>query len=140
MRRTFFAAVVLAIAVAPAAAQQSPELPAKTEQPAPYFYKQKGPGRNNSYVERYEEDWSYLRNPTLSADPFDPLKFIPLDPNGDSYLTLNGETRFRYDNTDHKNFGIAPSATPASGGKGPVFTVPTGISSNQLYKERYALG
>ena len=25
-------------------------------------------------------------------------------PTGDAYLTLNGEVRFRYDNTDHKNF------------------------------------
>src|SRR5215470_15054826 len=138
MTRTFFAAVALAVAAVPAVAQQSPELPAKTNQPAPYFYKQKGPGRDNSYVERYEEDWSYLRDPTLSTDPFDRLKFIPLYPDDDLYLTLNGEARFRYDNTDHKNFGIAPAATPATGSKGPVFTLPTGISSNQLYKERYA--
>ncbi len=140
MTRAFWGAVVLAMVAAPAAAQQSPELPAKTNQPAPYFYKQKGPGRGNSYVERYEEDWSYLRDPTLSADPFDRLKFLPFDADGDSYLTLNGETRFRYDNTDRKNFGVAPAATPATGRKGPVFTLPTGISSNELYKERYELG
>ena len=35
---------------------------------------------------------------------------VPAD--GDIYLTLNGETRFRYDNTSWKNFDIAPSATP----------------------------
>jgi hypothetical protein len=140
MKRAFLGAVALAVTAAPALAQQSPELPARTNQPAPYFYKQKGPGRDNSYVERYEEDWSYLRDSTLPTDPFDPLKFIPLDPDGDIYLTLNGEARFRYDNTDHKNFGIAPSATPSTRGKGPVFTLPTGISSNELYKQRYALG
>lgn len=140
MTRTLLGAAAIALAAVPAAAQQSPELPAKTAQALPYFHKQKGPGRNNSYVERYEEDWSYLRDPALSNDPFDRLKFIPLAPDGDSYLTLNGETRFRYDNTDHKNFGIAPSATPATGSRGPAFTRATGISSNQLYKERYATG
>jgi hypothetical protein len=143
MRCTFFAAALLATAAiaGPAVAQESPELPANTGQPAPFFYKGKGPGRDNSYVERYEEDWSYLRDPTLSTDPwFDPLKYIPLDPSGDTYLTLNGEIRFRYDNTDHKSFAIAPSATPGVGGKGPSFTPATGVSSNQLYKQRYELG
>ena len=145
MRRTFIAAVLLAGAAIAlpglAFAQASPELPANTGQPPPFFYKGKGPGRGNSYVERYEEDWSYLRDPTLSTDPwFDPLKFTPLDPSGDVYLTLNGEIRFRYDNTDHKNFDIAPSATPRIAGKGPAFTPATGDSSNQLYKERYELG
>jgi Alginate export len=145
MKRTFLAAALLVIAALAfpglAQAQESPELPANTGQPTPFFYKGKGPGRDNSYVERYEEDWSYLRDPALSTDPwFDPLKYIPLDPSGDIYLTLNGEIRFRYDNTDHKNFAIAPSATPGVAGKGPAFTPATGVSSNQLYKERYELG
>ncbi len=145
MRRSFFGAAAV-LCAGSAAAQESPELPSNTvtagaPRAAPQFYKGKGPGRGNSYVERYEEDYSYLRDPALSTDPwFDPLKYIPLDPAGDIYLTLNGEIRFRYDNTDHKNFGIAPSATPGSGAKGPVFTPAAGISSNQLYKQRYALG
>jgi hypothetical protein len=143
MRRALLVAALVTIAGAavasPGLAQQSPELPPNTGQPAPLFYKGKGPGRANSYVERYEEDYSYLRDPTLSTDPFDPIKYIPFD-DGDMYLTLNGETRFRYDNTDHKNFGIATAATPATPRKGPVFTLPTGISSNQLYKQRYELG
>jgi hypothetical protein len=145
MRRTFLAAALLAIAAIGLAsaveAQESPELPANTGQPAPFFYKGKGPGRDNSYVERYEEDWSYLRDPTLSTDPFfEPLKYIPLDPSDDIYMTLSGETRFRYDNTDQKNFAIAPSVTPGTAPKGPVFTPATGVSSNQLYKQRYELG
>ncbi|MBV8778750.1 MAG: alginate export family protein [Alphaproteobacteria bacterium] len=121
----------------PALAQQSPELPPHEGQAAPLFYKGKGPGRGNSYLERYEEDYRYLRDPALSADYFDPLKYIPLDTDGTVYLTLNGETRFRYDNTDHKNFNIATGATPA---KVPIFTAATGTSSNQLYKQRYELG
>src|SRR5438105_8488466 len=99
----------MALAGAAAWAQESPELPAKADTAAQpltpgeiRFTKGKGPGRGNSFLLRYEEDYSYLRDPALSTDPFDPLKFIPLTPDGDFYLTLNGETRFRYDNTDHR--------------------------------------
>ncbi|HVH80619.1 MAG TPA: alginate export family protein [Stellaceae bacterium] len=141
-RRALLFAALIGSAAIPANAQESPELPSNAitaTEPvaAPQFYKGKGPGRGNSYVERYEEDFSYLRDPALSNDPFDPLKFIPFDAAGDTYLTLNGEIRFRYDNTDHKNFGIATAATP---GSHPAFALPTGISTNELYKQRYALG
>jgi hypothetical protein len=97
-----------------ALAQESPELPSKartegesTTEDQIRFYKGKGPGRGNSYVERYEEDYSYLRDLARSSDFFDPLKFIPLGAEGEVYLTLNGEARFRYDDTDHRNFAIA---------------------------------
>ncbi len=79
-----------------ALAQESPELPSKgrtevesTTEDQIRFYKGKGPGRGNSYVERYEEDYSYLRDPARSSDFFDPLKFIPLGAEGEVYLTLN---------------------------------------------------
>jgi len=98
-------------------AQESPELPAKAitggeaeTAATTLFYKGKGPGRGNSYVARYEEDYAYLRDPARAADWFDPFKFIPLNEAGDIYLTLNGEIRFRYDNTDHRNFAIATAA------------------------------
>ena len=60
---------------------------------------------------------------------------------GEVYLTLNGEARFRYDDTDHRNFAIATAATPArtAGGR-PTLTPATEVSTNQLYKQRYALG
>ena len=97
-----------------ALAQESPELPSKartegesTTEDQIRFFKGKGPGRGNSYVERYEENYSYLRDPARSSDFFDPLKFIPLGAEGEVYLTLNGEARFRYDDTDHRNFAIA---------------------------------
>jgi hypothetical protein len=128
-------------------AQESPELPAKTQTEgalapgAIRFYKGKGPGRGNSYVERYEEDYSYLRDPNRSRDFFDPLKFIPLAADGNLYLTLNGEARFRYDNTDHRNFAVATAASPSKQPGGlPILTPATGTSTNELYKQRYALG
>jgi hypothetical protein len=145
MRPVFLAALLLAVAARATLAQQSPELPAPGAlvQGGAFqsiFYKQKGPGRDNFYVERYEEDYSYLRDPARSTDFFDPLKFVPLDSDGDIYLTLNGETRFRYDNTSWKNFDIAPSATPPKPGGRPVFTPATGDAQNELYKQRYELG
>ena len=46
-------------------------------------------------VVRWAEDWSALREPRLRDDPFDPLKFIPLNRNKDIYLTLSGESRLK---------------------------------------------
>jgi hypothetical protein len=131
-----------------ALAQESPELPAKdvtAEQPIGNeqirFTKGKGPGRGNSYLARFEEDYGYLRDPARLSDVFDPFKFITIDPDRESWLTLNGETRFRYDNTDHRNFAVATAATPARrAGALPTFTPAAGTSTNQLYKQRYALG
>jgi hypothetical protein len=71
MTRTFLLAAMLGIAAMPVLAQESPELPSKAqtgEGTSTIFYKGKGPGRGNSYVERYEEDYSYLRNPAASTD------------------------------------------------------------------------
>ncbi len=46
-------------------------------------------------VTRWAEDWSALRDPRLRDDPFDPLKFIPLNGAKDVYLTLSGESRLK---------------------------------------------
>ena len=46
-------------------------------------------------VARWAEDWNALRNPRLRDDPFDALKFIPLNDARDIYLSLSGESRFR---------------------------------------------
>jgi hypothetical protein len=42
---------------------------------------------------RYDEDYSYLRDPVCRTDPFDKLKFVPLNSAGDVYLSFSGETR-----------------------------------------------
>ena len=41
-----------------------------------------------------EEDWSFLQDPALRTDPFDPVKYIPFR-EGRSFLTLGGEVRIR---------------------------------------------
>ncbi len=41
---------------------------------------------------RWAEDWSNLRT-QKGTDPFDVLKYVPLDKNGEVYLSLSGEER-----------------------------------------------
>ena len=108
--------VALVIGGVATQAQESPELPPKpltaTEPVAAQqvsFYKGKGPGRGNSYVARFEEDYGYLRDPAKSTDFFDPLKYVAIDRDRDIYLTLNGEARFRYDYTGYRNLAVGLS-------------------------------
>jgi hypothetical protein len=143
-RMALLALLAAALGPAPALAQESPELPPRGfsgEQPQTLFYKGKGPGRGNSYVARFEEDYAYRRNPANATDPFDLFKFIPLDPRGDAYLTLNGEVRFRFDDTSWRNFGIATAAAPTKQTGGlPMLTPQAQARDNRLLKQRYALG
>jgi hypothetical protein len=57
---------------------------------------------------RYDEDYSYLKNATTNADLFDPIKYIPLNGSGDSYLSLGGQVRDRYEYFNNYNFGSGP--------------------------------
>lgn len=57
---------------------------------------------------RWTENYSYLKNPALRSDPFDPIKYIPLGPDG-FYLSLGGQLRERYENFDNPNFGALPT-------------------------------
>lgn len=55
---------------------------------------------------RFNEDWSPLRDPALRTDPFDPLKWVPLNGDGSWYLTLGGELRARYESSRDPIFGL----------------------------------
>lgn len=47
---------------------------------------------------RAEEDWSTLRDPANRAGAaWEPLKFVPLDAAGESYLTLGADLRLRFE-------------------------------------------
>ena len=56
-------------------------------------------------VLRYDEDYSHLADPDQppeqDRDVFDPVKFVPLNDGGTSYLTLHGEWRERLEVTDN---------------------------------------
>lgn len=59
---------------------------------------------------RYTERYSNLANPLHQTDAFDRLKYIPLDDeNPESYLSLGGEIRERYEHFNNQNFGIRDS-------------------------------
>src|SRR5438270_605657 len=71
------ALALLALVPDRARAQESPELPAKADTAAQpltpgeiRFTKGKGPGRGNSFLLRYEEDYSYLRDPLALVNGF----------------------------------------------------------------------
>src|SRR6187399_339647 len=53
---------------------------------------------------RYDEDWTYLRDPAKHTDFWDPVKYIPLDKAGDSYLSFGGEARLRYELYDNNRW------------------------------------
>lgn len=57
---------------------------------------------------RYEEDYTFLREPHQQTDVFDPLKYLPLTPDGALYLSLGGEIRARYEYTHHPAWGQDP--------------------------------
>src|SRR5438093_1147327 len=59
-------------------------------------------------LSRQDEDWSVLRDPALRTDAFDTVKFIPLNRDGSSWLTLGGEVRERYEYFDNFNWGKGP--------------------------------
>jgi hypothetical protein len=46
-------------------------------------------------VSRWAEDWRSMRDPAKRDDPLDRLKYLPLTQDGDVYLTLSGEFRYR---------------------------------------------
>ncbi len=59
-------------------------------------------------VSRWKEDWSGLKgvDRAQTGDPFDPLKFIPLNADGSIWLSLGGGLRVRLES--FRNFGFAP--------------------------------
>jgi hypothetical protein len=58
---------------------------------------------------RYDEDWSALRKETLRTDRLDPLKYIQLREDSAWYVSLGGETRWRYEHFRNPGFGAQPA-------------------------------
>jgi Alginate export len=100
------AAAALIPVTRPAAAQSAPSGAASTAtssvSPAPGS----GAGQPPPYTPvRYNEEYRYLQDPALRTDPFDPIKYIPLTDAGDTYLSLGGSARERYEYFHNENFG-----------------------------------
>ena len=56
---------------------------------------------------REDEDWSFLKDPSLRQDFWDPLKYIPLG-REDWYLTIGGEVREVFEQVGNDNWGQQP--------------------------------
>lgn len=57
---------------------------------------------------RYDEDWSFLRDPQRHTDALDAIKYIPLRREG-WYLSIGGEIRPYYERYDNEDWGAAPT-------------------------------
>jgi hypothetical protein len=57
---------------------------------------------------RWNEDYSYLRDSARHSDRFDPIKYIPVGDDPDTYLSLGGSVRYRYEFFDNNTFGAGP--------------------------------
>ena len=64
------------------------------------------PNRSYSLL-RDDEDWSFLANPALRNDFWDPIKYIPLACEG-CYVTLGGEVREVFEQVGNDNWGKQP--------------------------------
>jgi hypothetical protein len=65
------------------------------------------PTRPLIMTNRWQENWSALADPALRTQPFDNLKYIPLNPGDpDSYLSFGLTLRERFEDNDAVGFGV----------------------------------
>src|SRR5580658_3867052 len=96
-RRMFpIIAVAFLVCVLPARAQSDPAVVPEIPDPSYQLLSE-------------DEDWSFLRDPALRRDLWDPIKYIPLR-NGanDWYLTIGGEAREVWEQIGNDNWGESP--------------------------------
>ena len=73
----------------------TPRISALTE--SPRFEVGKGVILGCYFQQRWNEDWSFLRDdPARFKDFWNPVKFIRLNDDGSAYLTLSGQERYKY--------------------------------------------
>jgi len=88
--------VVLLVAVGFAHSQSAPPLSPEV------------PDRSYKLL-REDENWSFLANPAMRQDFWDPIKFIPLRRGSDTwYLTFSGQVRFVWEQEGNVNWGQQP--------------------------------
>jgi hypothetical protein len=62
-------------------------------------------------VERWREDYTFLRKRSRPLTAYERLKYLPLDAAGTVYLTLGGELRERVESYDRAFFGLRGGAS-----------------------------
>lgn len=66
------------------------------------------PVRPQIRVVRSDEDWSALRDPALRTDWLDRLKYIPIGPEEEQYLSIGGEFRGTYERVQNDDWTAVP--------------------------------
>jgi hypothetical protein len=79
---------------------------------------------------RYDEDYRYLRDLTRRTDTWDPLKYIPLGFDPNTYLSLGGELRERAEYFSAPEFGL-------SGGGANTYLLHRLLVSGDLHVTEY---
>ncbi len=82
-------------------------LKAQTPDPSPTDAPQPEVRPPLSPFPRYQ-DWSFLRDPAKRVDPYDRLKFIPLNASGTIYVTLGLENRTEFQYLNSNAWGAGP--------------------------------
>lgn len=59
-------------------------------------------------LERWNEDYSFLADPSQRTDLWDPIKYVPLNNAGDWYASFGGQARDRYEYFNNYTFGAGP--------------------------------
>ncbi|WP_246205065.1 alginate export family protein [Altericroceibacterium indicum] len=114
------AAIALAFPAMASAQNQPPALDTATlspaeqaEYPSHEHYPRKAIGESavtgGFASSRWGEDWREYRDPAKRDDLLDRLKYLPLDSNGDIYITLSGEVRIRTEYYENPNLIEQPS-------------------------------
>lgn len=68
-----------------------------------------GAGPQPPYTQmRWDEDYTYLRDPAKRTDFLDPVKYVPLGDDPANYLSFGGSARYRYELFNNNNFGAGP--------------------------------
>lgn len=62
-------------------------------------------------MSRFEEDYGFLKDPACRTEIWDPIKYIPLIPSLDTYLSLGSDLRERYELLDNPGFSDADRDT-----------------------------
>jgi hypothetical protein len=100
MRRGLTVAAALLLGTS-AAAQDVPEEKGSTNEDVI-----KTPDRPAILPNRWQEDWSVLANSSVRREAGDELKYLPVGPGGDHYLTLGANLRERVETNNAPAFGI----------------------------------
>ena len=64
-------------------------------------------GQARTYtLARWDENYSFLADPTQRTDLWDPIKYVPLNESPDWYASFGGQVRDRYEYFNNNTFGV----------------------------------